>query len=299
MLEITKSSNYMKPVILIKSNNSEVLTSNSLCLIKGEVGSGKSRLVMNIMVGLSGITEDLNLEYSPCPEGKHVIYLSTEMSPYHLQKRLLKVLSVTGDDYENKLKFFDINGVTDIKTEVKNILNKYPPYVIIIDQIGDFVQDINDVKSCKNLSMYLNQIIREYQTSIIVIMHQNEDSGINTKARGHLGSELEQKSVCSIAIANTVKGFKIKTTKMREGINIIMDAEFNQQTEMLKQVIIPSQATVTNSLTFPLDATSLVQAYMKQYNKSESYVRKIIKDQVSKGILTTSKQGKEVYYNKQ
>lgn len=298
MIEIQQNSNYMQPVILIKNNHSEILTTNSLLLVKGEVGSGKSRLLMNIMTGLSGTQEGLNLEYTPCPKDKHVIYFSTEMSPYHLQRRLIKILSLTGNQYSNNLKFFDVNGSAKLKDDIENVLNKYPPYVIIIDQVGDMTNNINDLEKTTLLLKYLNELIQKYQCSIIAVVHQNEDAGINAKARGHLGSVLEQKSVCSIAIANNQKGFKIKTTKMREGINLNLDAEFDTQTEMLKQVIIPSQNVVTNSITFPLDATSLVEAYMQQFNKSESYVRKIIKSQVAKGTLIATKKGKSVYYDK-
>ena len=156
MLEITANSNYMKPVILIKNNQSEILTTNSICLLKGEVGSGKSRLAMNIMVGLSGTAEGLNLEYTKCPDDKHVIYLSTEMSPYHLQRRLLKVLSITGKEYQDKLKVFDINGVNKLSEEIKEICSKYNPYVIIIDQLADFLTDVNSIEQSKQLLEYLN-----------------------------------------------------------------------------------------------------------------------------------------------
>ena len=142
MIEIQQSSNYMQPVILIKNNHSEILTTNSLLLVKGEVGSGKSRLLMNLMTGLSGVQEGLNLDYTPCPSNLHVIYLSTEMSPYHLQRRLLKILSITGNQYANNLKFFDISGSVDIKKDIEKVLTQYPPYVLIIDQVGDLTDKV-------------------------------------------------------------------------------------------------------------------------------------------------------------
>ncbi len=288
----------MQPVILIKNNHSEILTTNSLLLVKGEVGSGKSRLLMNLMTGLSGVQEGLNLDYTPCPSNLHVIYLSTEMSPYHLQRRLLKILSITGNQYANNLKFFDVSGSTDIKKDIEKVLTQYPPYVLIIDQVGDLTSNINDLEKTNLLTKYLNDLIQKYSCSIVAVVHQNEDSGINAKARGHLGSILEQKSVCSIAIANNSKGFKIKTTKMREGINLNMDAEFDNNTEMLKQIILPSTNSVINSITYPITASALINHYKTIYNKSESYVRKIIQQQLKDGILTTNKKGKEVYYNK-
>jgi len=298
MIEIHKNSDYMKPTILVKHENSEILTTNSLLLIKGEVGSGKSRLLMNLMTGLSGFNESLNFEYSKCPDDLHVVYISTEMTPYHLQRRLLKILSLTGFDYSKNIKFIDISDSNDFRKDIVSILSYYKPYVLIIDQIGDLVSNINDLEKTNQLYKFIKDVIHYYNCSVVAVVHQNEDSGINTKARGHLGSMLEQKAICSIAIANTTKGFKIKTTKMREGVNFNIDAEFDIQTEMLKKVEIPSSEIVVNMITYPVTSTDLIEHYKLLYNKSETYVRKIIKQQLKEGILITEKKGKEVFYNK-
>jgi predicted ATP-dependent serine protease len=299
MLEIKANSDYMKPVILIKTNNSEVLTSNSICLLKGISGSGKSRLVMNIMVGLSGASEGLNLEYTECPKDKYVLYFSTEMSPYHLQRRLLKILCITGKEYENNLKFFDINAVKNPMEEINSVCEIYPPYVIIIDQAADLVMDFNNIEQSKKLLNYLNLLIMKYNASIVAVVHQNEDGNLNSKARGHLGSFLEQKSVCSIGISKQNNNlFKMKSTKMREGAFITINAEYDLKTEMLKEIEIAEVEDIITLLNFPMDATALINAYKKHYKKSESYVRKIIKTHVNDDLLFTTKQGKEIIYNK-
>ena len=43
VVHITKECQYMKPLLLIKKDHTELLTNSSLMIIKGEVGSGKRR----------------------------------------------------------------------------------------------------------------------------------------------------------------------------------------------------------------------------------------------------------------
>ena len=271
-LEITKNSEFMKPVILIKKDGSELLTNSSLCLIKGETGSGKSRLAMNFMVGLSGVSDDLELEYAPCPEEKTVVYISTEMSRYHLQRRYLKVLSHCPKEYENKLKFFDFNGSSDLLADLKEVAKHTNPYVIIIDQLGDFLSNINDIEQSTLLIKELMNGLEKYDCAIIGILHQNEDSGLQTKARGHIGSLLEQKVVSSIAIADRRDYFVIETTKLREGKPLKIYAVFNEETEMLSK---KTNENLLERISFPCTASEFDNQLMKLTNRSANTAKKI------------------------
>lgn len=294
-LEIKEDSEFMKPVILIKKDHSELLTNSSLCLIKGETGSGKSRLAMNIMVGLSGNPDDLELEYEPCPDGKYVIYLSTEMSRYHLQRRLLKVLEQCPPEYKNKLKFFDLVN-SDVATKFEDlttICKEYPPYVIIIDQLGDFVNNINEIADANKLVSHLMNGLERHDCAVIGILHQNEDSGLQTKARGHIGSVLEQKVVSSIAIADRSGYFLIETTKLREGKQLKIRAVFNEQTEMLQSQV---QEDLLPKIKFPCTASEFDEQLMNLTNKSENTVKKIRKDWERKERIKSQKEGKEFIF---
>lgn len=294
-LEITKDSQFMKPVILIKKDNSEVLTNSSLCLIKGETGSGKSRLAMNFMVGLSGVSDDLDFEYDPCPPDKSVVYISTEMSRYHLQKRFLKIISQCPPGYENQLRFFDICTSTDRLQDIREIAKQTNPYVIIIDQLGDLVNNINDLDQCVKLVDSLMNGIEKHDCGIIGILHQNEDSGIQTKARGHIGSLFEQKVVASIAIADRRDYFQISSTKLREGRPLSIQAVFNEETEMLS---LKQQRNLLEEIILPACASDIDQQIMKLINKSENTARKIRQKWEKENKIIHTKEGKEIIYKK-
>lgn len=290
---LTKDSQYMKPLILIKRDHTELLTNSSLMIIKGEVGSGKSRLAMNFMVGFSGNKEDLEFEYEVCPKDKHVIYISTEMSRYHLQKRLLSILSLTPPEYEERLVILDAMMLSDKVSELEEICKKYPPHVIIIDQLGDLVSDINNLQQSTDIIKKLCNGLDKYDCGIIGIVHQNEDSGINAKARGHLGSLFEQKVVASLAISDHSKGYKIKTTKVREGKPINLDAIFNENTSMLKLIEIPKDNELVDKLKLPCNRSELYkQLEVLTKKTSPTTLKTITNDLLAKGYIKEQSNGK-------
>lgn len=298
MESIKKNDKYMQPVILIKRSESELLTNSSLMLIKGEVGSGKSRLAMNIMLGLLTGKEDLNLEYKVCPPNKYVYYVSTEMSKYHLQRRLLKILENVPEERHDNLLFLDAVSTTPERKipELKEYISKFPPYVIIIDQLADFVSNINDIEQANELVNKLMNGIEKTDCAIIGIVHQNEDSGITSKARGHLGSVFEQKVVSSIAISDNSKGFTIKSTKIREGKQLSIKAVFNEKTEMLIQKTSVTLNSI-NSLSYPINRNDLITALNEINGCEKSTSATIIAKYIEDGILESFKEGKFTKYN--
>jgi len=231
---IKKNDQYLNPTVLIKQGSSQILTEANVMLLKGESGSGKSRVAMNVMVGFSGASEGLGFEYTICPTNKYVIYISTEMSDHDIQRRLVKILEQCPPEYEDRLVMVNIENSLDKFKSLTEVLAEYPPHAIIVDQIGDFVSNINDLDICTAFTSTFLTTIRPYSCGAIAILHQNEDGGIGKKARGHLGSILEQKVSCSMAIADHKKGFTLKSTKMRNGAPVMFSATFDETTEMLK-----------------------------------------------------------------
>ncbi len=295
MQEIVEMDKFITPVILVKKNNSELLCNASMMLIKGEVGSGKSRLTMNLIVGLLTGEEDLHLEYSICPSDKHVIYISTEMSKYHIQRRLLSVMKHIPENMKQNLHFFDAIDSEDFMVDLQKIIQKYPPYVVIIDQLGDLIPDINDIKASTAIVKRLMNGIGATDSAIIGILHQNEDSGINSKARGHLGSMLEQKVVSSIAISDTAKGFRIKSSKVREGRQLDMHALYNDATEMLIEKMYMTTKAF-EELVFPMSKEELVKEMCEIHECKERKAEEEIKKLIEENKIESYKEGRNVNY---
>ncbi len=290
---ITENSEYMKPLLLIQKESSEILTNSSLMIIKGESGSGKSRLALNLIVGFTGHDDELGFSYDICPKDKYIVYLSTEMSKYHLQKRLINVLNVVDESYKSNIIFVDSFEELDKLKYLESLCKEYPPHVVIIDQLADFVPSVNDEPLAKAVVRKISGVANTYDCGVIGIIHQNEDSNISAKARGHLGSELEQKIIAALAIADNSKGFRIKSTKLREGKHFTIDTIFNEETSMLKKVEIIVDDELVDLLKFPSNKKAIcdqigvirkVTAYKTQ--------EKILDDLIKKNILIETKVGK-------
>lgn len=294
---LEEDDKYMQPVILIKKYGNELLTNSSLMLIKGEVGSGKSRLAMNMMVGLLTGKEDLHLEYKMCPDDKYVLYISTEMSKYHLQRRLIKVLETVPEHRKKNLRFFDAvsTPVEKKMDELNEAIKQFPPYVIIIDQLADFVSNINDIEQANQVVSRFMNGIEKADCAIVGIVHQNEDSGISSKARGHLGSVFEQKVVSSIAISDTSKGFNIKSTKIREGKQLSIKAVFNESTEMLIEKVDSEVSLET--LTYPILREDLIKAVCSMNDCGARTAATLIAKYLENKTLESFKESKLTKYN--
>jgi hypothetical protein len=70
------------------------------------------------------------------------------------------------------------------------------PKLLIIDGVRDLIDDFNDTKATNHLVTYLEKITKQ-GTSIITVLHLNKTDG---NARGHLGSELLNKSYCTMEL---------------------------------------------------------------------------------------------------
>jgi RecA-family ATPase len=218
---------------LITYNGSGVLTQDNICLIKGESGSGKGRLVMNMMVGFSGKEDGLGFKYDTCPADKYVVYINTEMSKGEVSERMQHILKLTGRPYRDRVKVLHIEG-EEYKFEMLNeLLDDYPPHVVIIDQVGDFCDDINNIVETKVVVKKLSELVSKYNCGGIIVMHQNENAGSNGKARGHVGSFLEQKVISSLSVTELSSTYKIKSTKMRSGRAFEIQSSFAEETKML------------------------------------------------------------------
>lgn len=70
-----------------------------------------------------------------------------------------------------------------------------PPVLCSIDGIRDLVSNINDPDECTDAMVWLDRLTMEHNLAIINVIHMNK---ADNNARGHLGSELANKSLCTI-----------------------------------------------------------------------------------------------------
>lgn len=229
------------PVVLIHAPNdpeSKLLTTDSMMVVKGPIGSGKSRLICNLVKGLFTGDDDIGLHYTVLPRDAKILYVNTELSRGYLQNRmknLARVCNMSEDDFEDMFIGIDLLPIPllERKDYLTELVVVFKPTVVIIDQIGDFVVDINVHAEATLFMERLTTIMAKHALAVICVIHQNEERGSASKARGSLGSELEQKIFSGLSITKPIKGIhSIQSTKIRDGKGIDkLNVVYNQATD--------------------------------------------------------------------
>jgi len=186
---------YDKPINLlqiIEENKvvKDVLTSNNISTTIGGAKSKKTffaTMVISSLLGCKDFGMIGNLQ------GLNVVLFDTEQSFYHVQKIAYRINKLLG-----KLNNVEIYALRQYSPEKRMAIveyyldkNKGKYSFIIIDGVVDLLYDFNDLKESKTVSSKLLEWSAVYNCHINSILHTNKDQNY---ARGHLGSELMNKS---------------------------------------------------------------------------------------------------------
>lgn len=210
--KIRITDNYPKNVEIIKIGDQVVGTLGN---ISASVGKAKSRKSFNISaIAANAISKIIDGEvgYSvQLPDLKNsVILVDTEQGKYHCYKELLRIISISllsksqqPDNFHFlALRRFNLKTRNDIiDFAIKNTSNLG---LVIIDGVRDLVSDINDSRQCSELITHLMALSETYNIHIHLVLHMNKDSN---SVRGHLGTELVNKSESIISIEKNEDGY--------------------------------------------------------------------------------------------
>lgn len=187
---------YDKPIPLIQmieDNNStkDVLTTAN---ISTTIGGAKSKKTFFATILIASLLGCKDFAINGDLQGLNVLFFDTEQAFYHVQKisnRLKTLLSGS----LNNIEIFALRPYMPEKRaaiiEYYLKQNKGNYSFVIIDGAVDLLYDFNDLKESKRLSTKFMEWSANYNCHINTILHTNKDQNY---ARGHLGSELMNKS---------------------------------------------------------------------------------------------------------
>lgn len=200
---------FSKPIITI--NEQPLFYPRTINVIQGKSGTHKSRLaehICSILLKKPGHKIELiGLELND--ESNHSIcYVDTERNlaeqyPFSLQQIIIK----SGYNITDDLTNFDFITLIDIERSERfksfrqyldKIREDYKGHIfVILDVLTDLVENFNDPKLSLQLIDLLNSTINNYDITFLCIIHENP---FQEKARGHLGTELLNKSSTALSI---------------------------------------------------------------------------------------------------
>lgn len=192
LFDLSKQIEEPEPLLTLPNESGEdigVLYRGSLSMITGSAGSGKSF----VATWLIGQAYEQN-------EGKlKVLLVDTEQQPIWIKEeveRIHKLLRLdTSKNYDNiqvlNLKDCDYKERINITGQAIQAIR---PDFVIIDGIRDLTGDFNSVEASGDVIINLLKWSAEYDCHILSVLHLNK---VNGEARGHLGTELNNKiDVC-------------------------------------------------------------------------------------------------------
>lgn len=200
--------------IIEKTQYIPVLTLGNFSAITGRAKSRKSFfgiLILGVMVSGRIMFDKF------CPRvRKKVILFDTEQGKTRVQRSVQRVIKIakTGKDFTAyNLRPYSVEE--RIKMIEFALYNTEDVGFVLLDGIRDLVTDINSPDQATRISNLLMKWTEERNIHIMVVIHQNK---ADANARGHIGTEIVNKS-------ETVLSIKKDTI---DTINSIVTAEFTR-----------------------------------------------------------------------
>jgi hypothetical protein len=214
-----------------------------------------------------------------------------EQLPFALQSIQLKAGYNKGDHPPNfryasllevprKDRFNILNEYLDkLKQEIKN------PMFIVLDVLTDCVEDFNRPDKSLELIDSLNIAVNEYDVVFVCVIHQNPQS---EKMRGHLGTELLNKSSTTISTAfekdsnnQDLDLLKIKFQKCRSTArHTPFYAKYSEEHRGLVLADIDDIQSVTNSKKQKADAAIVIEHLEMYLGDGTKMMRRTLLDKL-------------------
>lgn len=168
-----------------------IITEDNISMIKGQAKSRKSTLIKAIAATI--------LSRRPYKFGNlltsdyyknNLAIVDTEQGNYHCWRAARSISSLA----ERQVAYYSVVGVSAEKKRLlveKHLQENKGCGIMILDNIVHFLKDFNSAEESSSLVDWLLFIKKEYNCHIIVVLHENGSAMGGGKAKGHLGSLLE------------------------------------------------------------------------------------------------------------
>ena len=260
---IKQEIKFNKPIL--KQNGKPVFFPKTINVIQGKAGVHKSRLAETICSALLKKSTCSNklLDFTANADCAYtVIYVDTERNlsdqlPYALQQ----IMKKAGYNIQENLSHFDYISLLEFEREDRfEMLDLFLEYVrknynthifIVLDVITDCVFNFNDSKDSMKLIDMMNKSINRFDVTFLCLIHENP--GSNDKARGHLGTEIMNKSSTVIQVGfekdsekDALDLIKISFLKCRSSKK--HDPFYVQYSETEQGLITASQEAISDAM---------------------------------------------------
>lgn len=207
---IVKEDAELEPQPIIKLGSHLLLSKGNIGLVSGSEGVMKSTFARMVVAGAikheKAKTWDNFANIEVFADGtKAVLFFDSEQSKHRQGKNLKEILRRSKNE-DIPPHYYSFDFVSKSPEEFLTRFNNYVKAIakihdgisiIVVDQLGDMLANINDIAEVKVLMNSLREVSRRYDCGILGIIHFNPQG---TKERGHIGTELRQKAEINMFI---------------------------------------------------------------------------------------------------
>lgn len=186
---------------IIKQEDTTILSRGNIACITGKAKSCKTFLVSAIA---SAFLESDNLTISKGIKNGTVLYVDTEQAKSHVQTVQQRIYRMCGWNIyspDERLTTLALRKLSpeERRTMIEEAIQSLKPDLVIIDGVRDLIEDFNDIKSSASVVRTLMKLSDTFNCGILTVLHQNKS---DNNARGHLGTELTNKSETVLQLTN-------------------------------------------------------------------------------------------------
>jgi hypothetical protein len=202
--EINVTEKIDPPIVSLRIGEGIISTLGNITTFIGKAKSKKSFLISIAVAVATSKNFVFDLFKCDLPNDKRVILLfDTEQSKYHVQRSLFRICNMIGISEPKNIKVY---GLRKYSPEQRMQIVKYAVYntsnigIVFIDGIKDLMYDFMDSNESSNTVCDLMKWTEELNISVVTVLHQNKS---DNNARGHLGTELMNKSETVISVTKS------------------------------------------------------------------------------------------------
>ncbi len=178
----------------------------------GKGKAGKTKILNAIMAAMFSSYPILNIQGEK--ENPRILYFDTEQAreDVYLASQIIRNLMNRTKLPEN-LEIYPMRNFTieqKKKTIEAYLENTKDVDLLVIDGIRDIMLNINDSEEAIKTATWLLNTSAKYNIHIIVVLHENKTDG---NARGHIGTEIENKGEYMIVVERDSKNPSVRWVK--------------------------------------------------------------------------------------
>lgn len=223
--EIKMTDDIKEPPVLLRVGDSAVCTMGNISTIIGKAKSRKTFVTTAIAAAYLKRGRCLGFEAWLPDDKQKVIIFDTEQGRHHVHRvlrRTVLLASLPLDTHPENLKVYSLRR-HDPKKRLdiieKVLYSEENVGAVILDGVRDVLFDINSAEESITVVSKLMKWSEELMCHIINVLHQNK---ADTYARGHLGTEMVNKSESVLEVKKEEQSGEVSVVSA----NMIRDREF-------------------------------------------------------------------------